>query len=336
MIKIYCKHIIFKEIVDSLYLVFKKKKYNISITDKIINNNNLYIILGANDFYEILPKYYIIYQFEQTNVKSKWFNSKYLNILKNAIAIWDYSKSNINYLKNIVNNQINFVPLKYIECIDKSSKKTNIKDIDILFLGSINDRRKYIIDELKKKYKVYVATNIWNTERDLLIKRAKIIINIHFYNNGILEMPRINYLLSNKCIIVSEPGREKNLAIKMDKYMILCKYNKLLSYINIYLNKKQDNLNEIRNKFYKEWKKTSYYDSFKFLNNCNYNKYFKITNKKNYKKGKIKYYIPNIIQSIEYNILDDGSCVLKLPEISSNDLPYVSIIVHHRDDFVGR
>ena len=48
-IKIYSKNIIFKDTVDYIYHLIKSLNYKVSITDKIINNDNLYILIGVNE-----------------------------------------------------------------------------------------------------------------------------------------------------------------------------------------------------------------------------------------------------------------------------------------------
>ena len=307
-------------------------KYRVVITDEVKQDDeDLYIIVGGAEFCDVIPKKYIVYQFEQTNVtynnvKDIWFTQKYIHFLKNALDVWDYSMSNVEYLKkNYDITSIRYIPLRYSSSIDRAPKIHN-KDIDVLFMGSLSDRRKRILDNLGKKVNLHIGkNNLWREERDKLVSRSKIIIKIQFYDNGILELPRISYLLSNRALVISEKGREKNLSKEMDKYMVTCTYKLLETKILEYL--KKPNLNQIRKKFYAKWKETDYSKNFDFIKL--YPKEFiktKSISKKRRKKGKINYYVPKNIESIEFKVSTDGFCSLRLPSIPDDELPNVSII----------
>ena len=325
--KIYSKHIIFKDVVNTLYHAIKNLGYKVSITDKINQDNEeLYILVGVAEFVENIPKNYIVYQFEQTDVlynkkKNIWFTEKYLKLLHCAQYIWDYSKSNILYLNkhfNIELSKLIYVPLTYSKILDQIPKKK--KDIDILFLGSINNRRSIILDKLKLRYNIHIAqNNLWNQERDILVSRSKIVVNIQFYDNGILELPRLSYLLSCGSFIISEYGREVELRDIMSNYLVLCNYDKIIDNIEKYINN-DELLNKQKNIYINRWKKNDYSDSIP--TKCFKNKEKGINNK----KGRIKYYIPINIKSVDFNVSNDGFCTLNLPNIDNSILPNVSII----------
>ena len=44
----------------------------------------------------------------------------------------------------------------------------------------------------------------YGKERDDLIARAKVVLNVHFYEAKVLEMVRVSYLLANRCCVLSE------------------------------------------------------------------------------------------------------------------------------------
>lgn len=62
---------------------------------------------------------------------------------------------------------------------------------------------------------------MWQEERDKTIAQAKIVINLHYYDNAILETARLSYLLSNQCIIVSEKSDDPVLDKWHSKYLTL-------------------------------------------------------------------------------------------------------------------
>jgi hypothetical protein len=95
-----------------------------------------------------------------------------------------------------------YLPVGYHEKLELIEQRQE-KDIDVLFYGCVNERRKKVLDELAGT-KLVVLFGKYGKERDELIARSKIILNIHFYERKILEVVRISYLLNNGCFVVSE------------------------------------------------------------------------------------------------------------------------------------
>ena len=332
MIFIYIKHIVFKETALALYYTLRELNYNVELTDMIDDKDtNLYIILGGHNYLGRLPKNYIIYQLEQTNIyitdnetnkkQEILFSDRYVTILKQSQSIWDYSKSNIKYIKNHYGiKHIYWVPLYYTKYIE-NIKITNEKPIDILFYGSMNTRRQHILEQLKLHFNVAIyINNLWDVERDDLISKSKIILNIHYYENAILEIHRISYLLSNKCLVITEQGRDSN---EFSKILISAKYNQLIKTCQTWLSKSDLERKQMALYSYREFKqhfKLQDYLSKQIIPELPSNTSF--TNKK---KHKIDYYIPTTIDKVE-STNDNGSIILKLPPIDNIDLPDISII----------
>ena len=153
-----------------------------------------------------------------------------MNHLKNAISVWDYSLVNYQNLSKIGVKNIQYVPIQYMFSVDKIIQKLGTeKDIDILFYGSLNERRQLIIDKLNEKgYKVIAKNNVWKNERDELISRSKLIINIHYFEQSILESVRLSYLLSNGCHVISEISQDPILDKWHSNYISLVKYDQLV------------------------------------------------------------------------------------------------------------
>lgn len=81
--------------------------------------------------------------------QSKWFTSGYLDHLKNAIEIWEYSLVNYRNLQNLGLDlpKIRYVPLQYMPCINhRENHVLNEKSIDFLFYGALNPYREESID----------------------------------------------------------------------------------------------------------------------------------------------------------------------------------------------
>lgn len=195
------------------------KRINIKVSiiqsSKIIYKNIPYIVICPQMFFN-LPKIYIAFQMEQT-INSRWFGKKYFRKLKKAYAVYDYSLINIKFLQKynkIENGKIYYMPIGYLD----KMKNTKVKKVyDILFYGDIkNERRKRILDEIQKIYSVKIINNLFGMELLNEIRRSKIVLNIHYYENALLETTRIYETLSlNECILISEHSSDK----KEDEYL---------------------------------------------------------------------------------------------------------------------
>jgi hypothetical protein len=178
----------------------------------------LHIVLGSN----LLPHYplplsrdAILYNLEQVYVGSNWFNADLLDIFRSHV-VWDYSQKNAAALDALGIHVAHVLPIGYVKELTRIQFAAE-RDIDVLFFGSINSRRSEIIDKIRTAgLRVTAAFGVYGKERDALIGRAKLLLNVHFYDAKVLEMVRISYLLANRCAVLSEhssdPTEDETLA----------------------------------------------------------------------------------------------------------------------------
>lgn len=135
----------------------------------------------------------------------------YLDLMRSeATKVWDYSKQNIQKLKGH-GIEAKYCPIGYHECLTKI-KQNPVKDIDVLFYGSMNERRSGIIDNLHAAgVKVHHAFDCYGKERDDLIARSKIVLNMHYYEDAPFEIVRCSYLMANKVFVISESSENNYL-----------------------------------------------------------------------------------------------------------------------------
>lgn len=157
----------------------------------------------------VLPDDTIILNSEQLGTSSEFVSGDYVELMRN-FELWDYSHLNIEYLDSL-GIKAKYCEIGYASCLSRI-KPLEIEDIDVLFFGSLNERRLKIIDDLKKSgINVVVTSNLYGKERDDLIARSKLVLNIHFYAAKIFEIFRCSYLMANKKCIVSEVGLDYEL-----------------------------------------------------------------------------------------------------------------------------
>ncbi len=209
-------HPAFNDTIDSLRNEFKDDK-----------SNNV-IICGAHDFsrtqsIDLYKKKYdkvIVFNQEPLTATQRQFMHKgYFAWLKQADEVWDYDEQNIEVLK-LIRPDVKLHVLKPYK--DWSKFAPVVKDIDILFYGSMNEHRAKILSELKKKYKVvvfsYQNNQNWNN-LDSYILRSKILLNIHFYyESSMQEQARIIRWIGAPCRIVSEKSWKNYLGVEEMNY----------------------------------------------------------------------------------------------------------------------
>ena len=226
------------------YLLFK----NFIISEIIYkinpNKNNLHIILFSQKV-KVFPKNYIIYQLEQKDI-SNWIDKKYELSILFSKKTWDYSQSNIDKFPQIVRGKMLYAPIPMIpyNYINTTININNLPTNDILFYGSINDRRKEKLLYLQNKLKdhnffIKILNNKYGHELFQNIINSKIVINIHFYEDAILETCRMNEILSCNRLIISEksnPIDNDNYLLFKDKVVFIDNiedmYNKLIYYLD--------------------------------------------------------------------------------------------------------
>lgn len=175
-------------------------------------------IVICPQMFKQLPRNYIAFQMEQS-VNSRWFTDEYFSRLNNAVAIFDYSLKNIEYLldKGISYQKLFYMPISsfpdypahladngYVLDDQKGDIHANV-----LFYGDPNcERRKAYLQELKKHFNVTVASEVFGDKLTRMVKNAKVVVNIHYYENALLETTRLYETISLGTPVVSESSSD--------------------------------------------------------------------------------------------------------------------------------
>ena len=164
-----------------------------------------YFVLCPQIFKSLPPgEKRICVQLEQS-VSERWFDQRYLSILENSFLVIDYSLQNIRFLKTkgIGYPMVHYLPLGGVSGL---VEKNIVKDIDLLFYGDSLScpRRQKLIGELQKNFTIEIINNKFGDEIREKIRRAKVVVNIHYYEDSLLEAPRLMECLSLGATLVSE------------------------------------------------------------------------------------------------------------------------------------
>lgn len=155
-----------------------------------------------------IPRGSIIYNTEQVFEGSRWMRTELPHLIETH-ETWDYSRRNIELLADrIPASVLRYVPIGFVPQLARI-EKAPLQDIDVLFYGSMSDRRAQIIEDLRSRnLNVAARMGCYGKERDALIARSKVVLNVHYYESKIFEIVRVSYLLTNRKAVVAEMDRE--------------------------------------------------------------------------------------------------------------------------------
>ena len=187
------------------------------------------LILGANLLDEtqraLVPRHAMILNVE--NSASPFMTDDYIAFLRRTL-VWDYDSRNAANLACILGKPVFYFRMFYVTSLSRLTSAPEA-DIDVLFFGSFNERRMRILEGLRQRGLVVIAVyDIFAAALDALITRAKVVINIHFYTNGRLEMVRLFDLLANGRAVISELNPEDHVDADLVEAFVGAPYEQLV------------------------------------------------------------------------------------------------------------
>lgn len=184
---------------------------SIMATEPEVFDLDLYVVLCPQMFKTLPPgEKRIAFQLEQS-VSSRWFTESYLKALNESLGVFEYALSNMDFLasKGIAYPHVYYMPIGALPDY-RVDLREDVKLHDVLFYGDANSspRRKAMLTELKKHFNVRVCSEIFGDDMLREIRRSRVVVNIHYYENALLEMPRIQECISLGIPVVSEAAAD--------------------------------------------------------------------------------------------------------------------------------
>lgn len=200
----------YAELVETVMYGLRALGYTVEVShdsDDLTFKTGKIIAIGAHLVSaQRLPANVIIYNTEHfSNIDDDYIYSGYRRMLREHRGqVLDYSQENSRRLTEILGRTVKYVPVGYAPEMTRIVPAVE-QDIDVLFYGSLNERRNKILDDLRAAgLKVEYFWGVYGVERDKYVARAKIVLSMHYYTPGIFEAVRVSYLLANKKIVVCE------------------------------------------------------------------------------------------------------------------------------------
>lgn len=201
----------FDEVAIALCAAFRALGEEAFVVRDPVQLGDLTIVLGANLLHLVpMPQTrLVLFNLEQVtppDSTSKWMKPEYLALLR-RFPIWDYSHVNIGELRKLgidaIHCGIGYVP--ELSAIAPARQQ----DIGVLFFGSFNEHRNTVLNRISELgIAVTRKFGVYGAERDALIARSKIVLNLHLYTPRLFEIVRVSYLLANRKCVVSESSAD--------------------------------------------------------------------------------------------------------------------------------
>ncbi|CAL5224030.1 g6650 [Coccomyxa viridis] len=206
------------------------------------DDDALYIIMPAFSA-SSFPPHYILYQTEQWGHQTLdphnavWPNKRgnqtrqfTLDAFEGALEVWDYSQQHLLEYAASVEYQSRSIKFRHVPFaffrVEPSIEQAK-KDINVLHYGLVQDgnRRKVILNQLEEKgIDIHIAPySVWGEELSKLLRRAKIVLNLHYHDAKILETCRVLESLSYGALVISEPGVEVEIQRQWEGKLIFAK-----------------------------------------------------------------------------------------------------------------
>lgn len=196
----------FLELGELLYFSLKELGHEVSFGFNNMEPSATNILIGCHlldpSFIPQIPDSTIILNTEQVYGETDW--NKPIFAWAKHFQIWDYSPKNITKFNQLGIDRTKLFKIGFQKELARLDSNVP-KEIDVLFYGSVNERRKVILDALEAKgLKVKVLFGVYGKDRDEWIERSKVVLNHHYYESQLFEIVRVFYLLSNSVAVVGE------------------------------------------------------------------------------------------------------------------------------------
>ena len=204
----------FIELAELVCYGLRDLGYTAAVNENSILNESRNIIIGCHLLDPAsankLPPSSIILNTEQLyNDEDYWV--KKITDWTSRFETWDYSRLNLEKLLSLTHSKLGFLSIGYHRELARI-KSADEQDIDVLFYGSVNDRRQKILTDLTNAgLKVQAVFGIYGPTRDALIARSKVVLNMHLYKSQIFEIVRVFYLMINAKAVVGEVGEQTSI-----------------------------------------------------------------------------------------------------------------------------
>jgi hypothetical protein len=223
---------VFAEMGETLAHALGHLGYAVRVASAPPPDGGFLVVMGVQaldpEVVKALPPSAILYNLEPLPpYPPPWLTPVVLNAYRRC-RVWDYSRRQIPRW-TVLNVPAQWVPVGYVPELTRIAPAQD-QDIDVLFYGTPNPRRLRVLGALKAAgVRVGVGFGVWGAERDALIARAKLVLNVHYYDPmPVFEVVRVSYLLANRKAVVAECGPDMEIEPGLRDAVYLAPYERLV------------------------------------------------------------------------------------------------------------
>ncbi|HEY1720580.1 MAG TPA: hypothetical protein VGG27_04995 [Magnetospirillaceae bacterium] len=224
----------FDEIIDTLFHAFAALGVTVDIARNTpLCGEGINLVFGAHlrervQGLTIPLDNSVVYNLELMEEKSQGWRPSYFELMR-QVPVWESSGRNAQLCRAIAgHDHVHVVPIGYMPQMTRI-KSAPVQDVDILFYGAINDRRKAVLLALQRSgFKLKVLYGVYGAERDAWIARSKLVLNIHLYDLSVHELVRSSYLLANRKVVVSECNSTTDIEEDIRRAVVAVPYDRIV------------------------------------------------------------------------------------------------------------
>jgi hypothetical protein len=184
------------------------------VSDHHVNQGNpgaLCLVLGAVPPHLALldqldPRKTAIVNLEQLGSGSALISAEYVQWLRQWLVV-DYHHHNAAWLQraNGPAQQVSLLPLVPGLSLVHPAPEASAKSVDVLFFGSPSPRREQVLRHLREAgVAVEAVAGAYAHELAPALRRARLVLNVHFYGTGLFPITRILQPVANGIPVVCE------------------------------------------------------------------------------------------------------------------------------------
>ncbi|MCV2355933.1 glycosyltransferase [Paucibacter sp. B2R-40] len=200
---------------------FRRLGANVSMSKNRLRYDAINFVFGAHLGFEasqVQSHACVFVNLEQLGEGGAPVTPEYLQLLSSSSVV-DYHAGNRSAY-SARPNEVPVLPLWFAPYL-KPAQSTPLEErpIDLLFFGSINERRRGWLERIEALgLSVAVFDGpLYGPERDEFIKQAKAVINMHFYASSRFEQARVAHCMSLGTPVISERAAHTDILPPFDE-----------------------------------------------------------------------------------------------------------------------
>ncbi|GAC1603032.1 MAG: hypothetical protein NVS3B2_07200 [Ramlibacter sp.] len=196
---------------------------------------SLSIVLGAvpplhGPLEQLDPRKTILFNLEQLASDSALAGTDYRRWLRKWLVV-DYHSANVDHLKreNGSAQEVLELPLVPGKSVASGFEPAQGKSVDVLFFGTLTERRSRIIERLDQAgISVETVAGSYANELAPAIRRARIVLHVHFYSTGLFPVARFLQPVASGVPIVCESSVVSRLSDWRQSGILFADYDALV------------------------------------------------------------------------------------------------------------